>query len=131
MKDVVFWDVTPCGSYKNRHFVDTYRLVIRMTRRALAADAVRSWLSPFTPATSACSCRELASHVCKRVTWPPTLATAAGCSAGLRFPAGLRDIYPLHIVQTGCGARCVIVKGVQARHVLPSSAETKKHGACM
>jgi hypothetical protein len=26
MKNVVFWDVTPCGSYYNRHFCGTYRL---------------------------------------------------------------------------------------------------------
>jgi hypothetical protein len=23
MKDAVFWDVTPCGSIKNRHFEET------------------------------------------------------------------------------------------------------------
>jgi hypothetical protein len=26
MKNAVFWDMTPCGSYKNRRFVGTYRL---------------------------------------------------------------------------------------------------------
>jgi hypothetical protein len=26
MKNVVFWDVTPCGSCKNRRFGTTYRL---------------------------------------------------------------------------------------------------------
>jgi hypothetical protein len=26
MKNAVFWDVTPCGSCKNRHFEGTYRL---------------------------------------------------------------------------------------------------------
>jgi hypothetical protein len=26
MKNAVFWDVTPCGSYKNGRFGGTYRL---------------------------------------------------------------------------------------------------------
>jgi hypothetical protein len=26
MMNAVFWDVTPCGSYKNRRFVGTFRL---------------------------------------------------------------------------------------------------------
>jgi hypothetical protein len=26
MKNIVFWDVTPCGSCKNRRFSGTYRL---------------------------------------------------------------------------------------------------------
>jgi hypothetical protein len=26
MKNAVFWDVTPCGSSKNKHFVGIYRL---------------------------------------------------------------------------------------------------------
>jgi hypothetical protein len=26
MKKVIFWDVMPCGSCKNRHFKATYRL---------------------------------------------------------------------------------------------------------
>jgi hypothetical protein len=27
MKNAVFWDVTPCGSFKNRRFGGTYRLL--------------------------------------------------------------------------------------------------------
>jgi hypothetical protein len=26
MKNAIFWDVAPCGSYKNRHLMGTYRL---------------------------------------------------------------------------------------------------------
>jgi hypothetical protein len=32
MKNAVLWNVTPCGSCKNRHFGRTYRLIIRGTR---------------------------------------------------------------------------------------------------
>jgi hypothetical protein len=32
MKNVVFWDVTPCVSCKNRRFGGTYRLLHRVTR---------------------------------------------------------------------------------------------------
>jgi hypothetical protein len=36
MKNVIFWDVTPCGSCKNRRFGGTYRLHQqgRMSQRA-------------------------------------------------------------------------------------------------
>jgi hypothetical protein len=32
MKDAVFWDMTPCGSCKNRRFLGTYHLHHRLTR---------------------------------------------------------------------------------------------------
>jgi hypothetical protein len=32
LKNAVFWDVTPCGSCKNRHFEETYHPIIRVTR---------------------------------------------------------------------------------------------------
>jgi hypothetical protein len=31
-ENAVFWDITPCGSCKNRRFGGTYRLIIRVTR---------------------------------------------------------------------------------------------------
>jgi hypothetical protein len=32
LKNVVFWDVTPCGSCKNRRFVELSASIIRVTR---------------------------------------------------------------------------------------------------
>jgi hypothetical protein len=47
LKNGVFWDVTPCGSCKNRHFGGTYRLFhqgdlvfLRSVRRLLVAASV-------------------------------------------------------------------------------------------
>jgi hypothetical protein len=40
MKNATFWDVTPCGSFKNRRFVGTYCL--RSVFRLLAAANVPS-----------------------------------------------------------------------------------------
>jgi hypothetical protein len=48
MKNAVFWDVTPCGSYKNRRFEGTYRLRhqgennqrARATRRHIPEDVI-------------------------------------------------------------------------------------------
>jgi hypothetical protein len=39
MKNGVFWDVTPCGSCKNRRFGGTYR-ILRSVRRLLVAASV-------------------------------------------------------------------------------------------
>jgi hypothetical protein len=41
MKNGVFWDVTPCGSFKNRRFGGTWRLLhLRSMRRLLVAASV-------------------------------------------------------------------------------------------
>jgi hypothetical protein len=34
MKNVVFWDVTPCGSCKNRHFGGKHRHHIKVERNS-------------------------------------------------------------------------------------------------
>jgi hypothetical protein len=32
MRSVVFWDVAPCESCKNRNFVETYRLLLQVRK---------------------------------------------------------------------------------------------------
>jgi hypothetical protein len=46
MKSVVFWDVTPCGSYKNQRFGWTYASIIRVTSHNPMAlqGLLRGWL---------------------------------------------------------------------------------------
>jgi hypothetical protein len=39
MKNGVFWDVTPCGSCKNRRFVGTYQVVVLRNVRWLLITA--------------------------------------------------------------------------------------------
>jgi hypothetical protein len=40
MKNAVFWDVTPCGSCKNRRFGATYRLNIQSGKNQRAMNIV-------------------------------------------------------------------------------------------
>jgi hypothetical protein len=40
MKNDVFWDVTPCGSCKNRRFGGTYLVFLRSVRRLLVIASV-------------------------------------------------------------------------------------------
>jgi hypothetical protein len=53
---------------------------------------------------------------------------------GIRFPAGVRNFYFLHEVQTSCGVhlatyRICILEWREADHSPPSSAEVKNGGA--
>jgi hypothetical protein len=48
MKNVVFWDVMPRSSRKDRRFGGTYRLHISVLQLPGSANAVPSSLSPFT-----------------------------------------------------------------------------------
>jgi hypothetical protein len=41
MKNAVFWDVTPCGSCKNRRFGGTYRLHHHCGKNQLARNNVK------------------------------------------------------------------------------------------
>jgi hypothetical protein len=41
-KNAVFWDVTPCGSYKNQHFGGTYRLHHQADKNQQARNNVSS-----------------------------------------------------------------------------------------
>jgi hypothetical protein len=56
MKNAVFWDVTPCGSRKNRRFGGRYCSIIRVTRIVTANTS--SSLIPVTLMIEARSCSE-------------------------------------------------------------------------
>jgi hypothetical protein len=55
MKNAVFWDDTPCGSCKNRHFIGTFASIISLTRIGelgmLAVTSNRSTLHSIVPSS--------------------------------------------------------------------------------
>jgi hypothetical protein len=73
MKNVVFWDVTPCGSCKNRRFGGTYHLhhqsdrLISMLRLLVNANVVPSSPIPVTLMMEAIRSSE--TSIVTRVTW--------------------------------------------------------------
>jgi hypothetical protein len=40
MKNAVFWDGPPCGSYKNQHFGGTYHLNVKRTANAVPGSQI-------------------------------------------------------------------------------------------